>query len=349
MRLHHNDTKALWSLLGIAVVAGFVGGRLEWRHDQIANGNAMGAFAISALGEAQRPIPHFILGFAGDAMLGKDLDASVTKNQKGNYATLFEKATFLSEPDVTFTSLKASTKINSTALPALKAAGVDVVALSTDAANTLGRPVFEDTLAKLQANGLLVCGAGMSHAEAARPAIIEEDGFRIGYLCFSDVGPTDFAATDTTSGILLANDTNFDAIVASAAHDVNALVVSFHWGTEGSTTHDAHQEELAHKAIDAGAALVVGNTAHTVQDVGDYHGKPIVYSIGDFIPTPSKVKVPTTTGFITAALAGPLVEDVSQHTVTIDKNFEPSLKLKDTLTAPADITATGSQAAKNTP
>lgn len=327
MRLHYNDTKALWSLLGIAVVAGFIGGRLEWRHNQIASGNAMGAFAASALEKTQQPIPHFILGFTGDTMLGKDLDASVKKNHKGEYASLFEKAQFLAEPDITFTSLRASTKIHSSVFTALKASGVDVVSLSNDTASTLGRTSFEDTLAKLHTQGILTCGAGMNHTEASRPAVIEEDGFRIGYLCFSDVGPSDFAATDTASGILLASDANFDAIVATAAHDVNALVVSFHWGTEGEATHNARQEELAHKAIDAGAALILGNTAHTAQDVGEYHDRPIVYSVGTFIPTPSKVTVPTTSRFITAALAGPHIEDVTAHPLAIDKSYIPSLAI----------------------
>ena len=43
------------------------------------------------------------------------------------------------------------------------------------------------------------------------------------------------------------------------------------------------QQSLAHSAVDAGAALVLGAHSHTLQPVEHYKGGLIVYSLGNFV------------------------------------------------------------------
>ena len=59
-------------------------------------------------------------------------------------------------------------------------------------------------------------------------------------------------------------------------------VVYAHWGEEYSPVTDT-QRELAHQFVDAGAAIVVGSHPHIVQEVEQYKGKSIYYSLGNFI------------------------------------------------------------------
>ncbi len=54
-------------------------------------------------------------------------------------------------------------------------------------------------------------------------------------------------------------------------------------GTEYQTTAAKATSDLAHKFIDAGAQFVIANGAHYVQNSEAYQGKPIVFSIGNFI------------------------------------------------------------------
>jgi len=61
------------------------------------------------------------------------------------------------------------------------------------------------------------------------------------------------------------------------------VVYTFHWGQERKYQHNAFQEKIAHYAIDNGADLVIGHHPHVVQDIEDYKGKKIVYSLGNFI------------------------------------------------------------------
>ena len=60
------------------------------------------------------------------------------------------------------------------------------------------------------------------------------------------------------------------------------IVVYAHWGDE-YVAANAKQRELAHKFIDAGADIVIGSHPHVVQEMEMYNGRPIFYSLGNFI------------------------------------------------------------------
>jgi poly-gamma-glutamate synthesis protein (capsule biosynthesis protein) len=62
-----------------------------------------------------------------------------------------------------------------------------------------------------------------------------------------------------------------------------AVLVYLHWGTEYAAQPSAGQRQLAHDLLDAGAAAVVGAHPHVVQPVEFYRGRPIVYSLGNFL------------------------------------------------------------------
>jgi poly-gamma-glutamate synthesis protein (capsule biosynthesis protein) len=106
---------------------------------------------------------------------------------------------------------------------------------------------------------------------------------KIGFLGFSDKGPEYMKATDDKAGILLASDPDFDEIIKNASTQVDYLIVSFHFGEEYKTKHDARQEKLAHKAIDDGAKIVIGAHPHVTEDTEVYKNGYIAYSLGNFI------------------------------------------------------------------
>ncbi len=63
----------------------------------------------------------------------------------------------------------------------------------------------------------------------------------------------------------------------------NLVIVSFHWGVEGLNVPTDDQRTMAHAVIDAGANLVLGHHPHVLQGIETYHGKHIVYSLGNFV------------------------------------------------------------------
>lgn len=97
------------------------------------------------------------------------------------------------------------------------------------------------------------------------------------------------------------------AVIDSLRPLVDLLLVTFHGGSEGiRAVHTPEQAESlgheprgelrrwAHAVIDAGADGVVGHGPHVLRGIELYRGKPIVYSLGNFL---------TYRGF---SLAGPL-------------------------------------------
>ncbi|MDJ0365622.1 CapA family protein [Hymenobacter sp. H14-R3] len=62
-----------------------------------------------------------------------------------------------------------------------------------------------------------------------------------------------------------------------------AVLVYLHWGTEYAAQPSAEQRQQAHDLVEAGAAAVVGAHPHVVQPVEFYRGRPIVYSLGNFL------------------------------------------------------------------
>lgn len=60
------------------------------------------------------------------------------------------------------------------------------------------------------------------------------------------------------------------------------VIVSIHWGEEKENEANNAQRELAHKAIDLGADLVIGTHPHVLQGIEKYNGKYIAYSLGNF-------------------------------------------------------------------
>ena len=61
------------------------------------------------------------------------------------------------------------------------------------------------------------------------------------------------------------------------------LVVIFHWGNEYALKSSAAQQSLAHETVKAGADLILGSHPHVVQEIEEYQGRLIFYSLGNFI------------------------------------------------------------------
>ena len=56
-----------------------------------------------------------------------------------------------------------------------------------------------------------------------------------------------------------------------------------HFGVEKSNSVAEFQKVIAHGYMDAGADLVVGTHPHVLQGIEFYYGKPIIYSLGNFL------------------------------------------------------------------
>ena len=75
------------------------------------------------------------------------------------------------------------------------------------------------------------------------------------------------------------------AVVSNASRLADYTILSFHSheGGRGRNTPADFLIEFAHAMIDAGADVLVGHGPHVLKGIELYRGKPIFYSLGDFI------------------------------------------------------------------
>ncbi|HYE22163.1 MAG TPA: CapA family protein, partial [Verrucomicrobiae bacterium] len=80
-----------------------------------------------------------------------------------------------------------------------------------------------------------------------------------------------------------SNEKQMTQDIASLDSKVDFLIVSTHMGTEYKRDPDPRNVELAHKAIDSGADMLIGHHPHWIQTIEEYNGKWIFYSLGNFV------------------------------------------------------------------
>ena len=162
--------------------------------------------------------------------------------------------------------------------------GIDIVTLANNHALDFGRDALLDTCKTLDDASILRVGAGTME-EAERWQTIEAGGKKIGFLGATRVIPvSDWAVTACNPGMLATYDPTRLLEKIKEAKLVNDYVVVYvHWGVEREEFPKDYQRTLGRQYIDAGADLVVGSHPHVLQGIEYYQGKPIVYSLGNFV------------------------------------------------------------------
>jgi poly-gamma-glutamate capsule biosynthesis protein CapA/YwtB (metallophosphatase superfamily) len=167
-------------------------------------------------------------------------------------------------------------------LPVLKR-HVDLVSLANNHAGDYGKAAFAEMLTHLQRVGLPYFGGGMDWREAHRPLIIERKGVKIALLGYDEFFPRTFEAGEKLPGVAWSEDEQVVHDIREARKQADVVIPFMHWGQEHEPLANDRQRELARIMIDAGADAVVGAHPHVVQDTETYKGKPIVYSLGNFV------------------------------------------------------------------
>jgi poly-gamma-glutamate capsule biosynthesis protein CapA/YwtB (metallophosphatase superfamily) len=195
---------------------------------------------------------------------------------------------------------------------ALQSAGISAVGIANNV--NYGAAAIMASINRLDELGIAYTGAGANRALARAPAILPRDGARFGFLQRSSVyWPTNHEAGDETPGIAVirghtayhipmhgsrspANRPGIAPEIVTWAdpvylqgldEDITALrgradvvVASFHWGLHQEVLQ--YMKEIAHRAIDAGADIVIGHGPHFSLPVEVYKGNPIFYGLGSF-------------------------------------------------------------------
>lgn len=163
--------------------------------------------------------------------------------------------------------------------------GIDVVSLANNHALDFGTIALEDSFETLDQAGILYAGAGRNLSRAKEMQTITVNEKVIGFLAASRVIPVaEWNAGSASTGML----TTYSPELLCQAIKENRekcdyLVVFVHWGVERNTYPEDYQFRMGKQYIDAGADAVIGCHPHVMQGIEYYQGKPIAYSLGNYV------------------------------------------------------------------
>lgn len=299
----------------------------------------MRALLLSSVLLAASPMAHASSGdasliFVGDIMVAETPGELIARGEDP-----FQPfAALLSSHDVRIGNLECVVATTGTAeekpytfradprsLPVLKR-HFDAVSLANNHSGDFGKAAFAEQLALMDTAGLPYFGGGRDATAAHAPWIVERNGVRIALLGYVEFKPRSFEADASRPGVAWSgedDDVIEDIIAARRAHRADIVIPFMHWGWEDEPDPSPRLRAFARRMIDAGADMVVGGHPHVTQGAEYYRGKPIIYSLGNFLfngfDTPA-----TTTGWVLSARVDRTgVVDWRTHVARLDANGVP--------------------------
>ncbi len=299
----------------------------------------MRALLLSSALLAASPMAHASSGdasliFVGDIMVAETPGELIARGEDP-----FQPfAALLSSHDVRIGNLECVVATTGTAeekpytfradprtLPVLKR-HFDAVSLANNHSGDFGKAAFAEQLALMDTAGLPYFGGGRDATAAHAPWIVERNGVRIALLGYVEFKPRSFEADASRPGVAWSgedDDVIEDIIAARRVHRADIVIPFMHWGWEDEPDPSPRLRAFARRMIDAGADMVVGGHPHVTQGAEYYRGKPIIYSLGNFLfngfDTPA-----TTTGWVLSARVDRTgVVDWRTHVARLDANGVP--------------------------
>ncbi|MGM0482512.1 MAG: CapA family protein [Patescibacteria group bacterium] len=243
--------------------------------------------------EASSPVS---IALVGDIMMDRGIRDVVGIHGGEDYGYITQYLDFLNDADVVFGNLEGpisdgglemggeySFGMDPAVAGTLKDSGFSVLSVTNNHSGDRGEEGFSNTLDNLDSVGIFYTGGGRDLKKALEPVKVKTGETVIGFLGFSDLGPTWLEAGENKGGVLVAGSEYHDRSIRDASKEVDVLVVSYHFGEEYMKDPTKRQRRLAYRAVDLGADVVAGHHPHVTQPVEEYKGGIIAYSLGNFI------------------------------------------------------------------
>jgi poly-gamma-glutamate synthesis protein (capsule biosynthesis protein) len=237
---------------------------------------------------------EIVINAVGDVMLAGKWTATISQN---GYEYPFQGvAAELKKGDITIANLESpiarggseytGKKFRFRAEPqvaeALNKSGINLVTLANNHSMDFGGPALVETMKNLKSAGIAWIGAGETLAEARKMALYTIKSRKIAFLGYSLTQPAEFFAGNSRPGTVPGYENIFAEDIKRARQQADYVIVSFHWGTEGRSDIQQYQRTAAHKAIDAGADVIIGHHPHVLRGIERYKTGIVFYSLGNF-------------------------------------------------------------------
>jgi poly-gamma-glutamate synthesis protein (capsule biosynthesis protein) len=244
------------------------------------------------------------IAFIGDVMLGRGVDELIGRNAPESFwgdvlpvlqaadavvANLECAITARTEPwDRTHKVFHFRARPEAVAV--LRAANVGCVCLANNHTLDFRETGLLETLSHLEAAGIRHAGAGGDLDAARAITVIDAGGLRLGVAAFTDNEPPFAAGPQRPGTNYLEIDGSPEArgriaraLAAARGAGADLTVLSMHWGPNMVVSPPPRFRDLARAAVESGADLIYGHSAHVFQGIEVYRQRPILYDTGDFL------------------------------------------------------------------
>ncbi len=309
-----------------------------------SNGYKKVELALTTLEPSENPvvqqkeeaIPATML-FVGDMMLSRSVGERTEKSGDWRYPFLKIGDT-LRSADFTFGNLEGpvsdkgkgtggmmSFRANPKMMEGLTYSGFDMVTIANNHIWDYGKEAFLDTLSLLKTAGIDYVGGGKNFEEARKALIKNINGTRVAFLGYTHLLPPGTGRPSSEPASALIDETQMKQDIVKARETADLVVVTFHWGEEYNTKHNATQEKTGKLAIDFGASLVIGHHPHVAQEIEKYKDGYIAYSLGNFI-FDQTFSAETMKGLmLRVTLRDKKIEKVEPVEIAISRGFQASV------------------------
>ena len=175
-------------------------------------------------------------------------------------------------------------------LDTLRQHGITHLNLANNHSIDQGREGLLDTRRNIIEAGMTPMGAGENMQEASEPVLLASEPRNVWFLPSLRLALENYAYLPDKPCV---SQEPMDSLIRRVyrlreADSTAVIIVSLHWGGEHTLKPVPRQRLEAHQLILAGADALICHHTHTLQTIETFMGKPIYYSIGNFIFDPTK-------------------------------------------------------------
>ena len=239
-----------------------------------------------------------MLAAGGDVNFGRECGQAILKD--GTYNPFVGLGEAWTAADVRFVNLESQLsdqhgvtqspehRLIFTGPPAgaevLSLANVSLVSTANNHAWDYGKSALFETIANLERARVAFAGTGRDMEQAYRPAILRVKGRTLALFAVTQVwNQPPFDAHEGKDFVAWANIDKLRAGIEQARRENDFVLVSYHGGEEYISAPIERTRAFVEQVMALGVDAVIGHHPHVLQGVGWVEGRPVLYSLGNFV------------------------------------------------------------------
>ena len=234
--------------------------------------------------------------FTGDVLLGRFVEKRILKSGAdsifSNVSDIFRKADY--------TVINLECPVSEIETPVLKKyvfngrpeylesfskSGITHCIMANNHSYDQGRQGLKNTYEELIKHNLVPVGFGDNHKASCKPVIIEKNGIRAALFASVRLPLENWVFLEDRPCPCQASIDELCTGIKEykVEHPEDFILVSLHWGVENRIYPHPGQIKDAKRLINAGADAIIGHHPHVIQKMMFIEGKPVFFSIGNFV------------------------------------------------------------------